>query len=128
MAEFAVEDLKDIQGTVLSGYAHLPCASYLFAQIADAAAAGDWLGRVATEVTTAAPWEVLPDGSKRKPQSALSIGLTFAGLQQLGLDIGDLDLVVQIDPPHTVSAFLQRPGRLLPAQRVRRWLRTCVCA
>ena len=85
MAELAVEDLKDIQGTILSGYGHLPYATYLFVQIADAAAAGAWLDRVAGEVTTAAPWEVLPDGSKRKPQSTLSVGLTFGGLQKLGL-------------------------------------------
>ena len=85
MAEFTVDDLKDMQGTILSGYAHLPYATYLFVRIGEAAAAGAWLGQVALEVTTAAPWAVLPDGSKRKPQSALSIGLTFAGLQKLGL-------------------------------------------
>ena len=30
---------------------------------------------------------------------------------QLGLDVGDLDRVVQIDAPGTVSSFLQRMGR-----------------
>ncbi|HXW79133.1 MAG TPA: hypothetical protein VEJ84_06520 [Acidimicrobiales bacterium] len=85
MAEFTDEDLEDIQGTILSGYGHLRYASYLFVQFADAAAAGPWLDRVAAEVTTAARWEVLPDGSKCKPPSALSIGLTFAGLRKLGL-------------------------------------------
>ncbi len=85
MAEFTLDDLTNMQGTILSGYAHLPYATYLFVHIADAAAAGAWLGQIAPDVTTAAPWAVLPDGSKRKPQSTLSIGLTFAGLQKLGL-------------------------------------------
>lgn len=30
---------------------------------------------------------------------------------ELGIDVGDLDRVIQIDAPHTVSSFLQRLGR-----------------
>jgi Dyp-type peroxidase family len=85
MAEFAAAELEDMQGTILSGYAHLRYATYLFLEIADARAAGDWLARITPEVATAAPWEVLPDGRRRKPQTTLSIGLTFAGLKKLGL-------------------------------------------
>ena len=30
---------------------------------------------------------------------------------ELGIDVGDLDRVIQIDAPPTVSSFLQRMGR-----------------
>ncbi len=30
---------------------------------------------------------------------------------ELGIDIGNLDIVVQVSPPHSVSSFLQRMGR-----------------
>jgi Dyp-type peroxidase family len=85
VAEFGVDELKDIQGAILSGFAHLPFASYLFLQITDAAAGREWLARTVPQVTTAEPWERRPDGSKRKPRTTLTVGLTFAGLKRLGL-------------------------------------------
>ena len=30
---------------------------------------------------------------------------------ELGIDVGNIDIVVQIRPPHSVSSFLQRMGR-----------------
>src|SRR5215210_4503624 len=68
---------QDIQGLVISGYAHLPCASYLMLRVNDAAPARRWLGRKALEVTT----------SERKQEgTSLNIALTHRGLTELGLD------------------------------------------
>jgi Dyp-type peroxidase family len=68
---------QDIQGLVISGYAHLPCASYQLLRVNDAAAARLWLGRKALEVTT----------SERKQEgTSLNIALTHGGLAALGLD------------------------------------------
>lgn len=68
---------QDIQGLVISGYAHLPCASYLLLRVSDAVPARRWLGRKALEVTT----------SERKQEgTSLNIALTHRGLKELGLD------------------------------------------
>lgn len=85
MSEFTVADLKDMQGTIFSGYAHLPYASYLFVQITDSAAGKAWLGRILPLVTTAERWPRRPDGSRDKPARSLNIGINFAALQTLGL-------------------------------------------
>ncbi|HEX8144165.1 MAG TPA: Dyp-type peroxidase [Pyrinomonadaceae bacterium] len=73
---------QDIQGLVISGYAHLPCASYQLLRIEDAAAAQRWLGRLIEEVTT----------SERKQEgTCLNVALTHRGLERLGLDADTLD-------------------------------------
>ena len=41
-------------------------------------------------------------------QSGVMIATTTL---ELGIDIGDIDLVVNINPPSTVSGFMQRMGR-----------------
>ncbi|MEI9948899.1 MAG: hypothetical protein WDO74_07930 [Pseudomonadota bacterium] len=41
------EDLRDIQGLILSGYGKKPAARYAIFQIVNADAARAWLGRVA---------------------------------------------------------------------------------
>lgn len=68
---------QDIQGLVISGYAHLPCASYVLLRITDAVGARRWLGRLTEEVTT----------SERKQKgTSLNVAFTHRGLAELGLD------------------------------------------
>ena len=77
MAELQPQDLKDIQGIVISGYGHLPCASYMLLRVTEAAAARRWLGTVMDQITT----------SERKQEgSSLNVALTHHGLTHLGLD------------------------------------------
>ena len=77
MAELQPEDLRDIQGIVISGYGHLPCASYMLLRVAEAAAARRWLRNVVDRITT----------SERKQEgSSLNVALTHQGLMHLGLD------------------------------------------
>lgn len=47
---------------------------------------------------------------KMREKEQQSCVIATASLE-LGIDIGNLDLVVQIDAPHTVSSFVQRLGR-----------------
>ncbi len=44
-------------------------------------------------------------------QSAADCIIVATSVLELGVDVGDLDRVIQIDAPYTVSAFLQRMGR-----------------
>ncbi len=77
MAELQPEDLRDIQGIVISGYGHLPCASYMLLRVTEAAAARRWLRNVVDRITT----------SERKQEgSSLNVALTHQGLMHLGLD------------------------------------------
>jgi deferrochelatase/peroxidase EfeB len=70
-------DLENIQGAVLRGY-RLPVARYLFLGVSAPARARAFIGEIAEEVSSAAPWS-------QKPDSALNVYLTFAGLSALGL-------------------------------------------
>jgi Dyp-type peroxidase family len=76
-------NLFDIQGFVAQGYT-FPCASYLLAEILDATAGRDFVGRVTERVTTAERWE------QGKPASTLNMGFTWKGLRQLGLPAATL--------------------------------------
>jgi Dyp-type peroxidase family len=77
MAELKPEDMKDIQGFVISGYAHLPCVSYLLLRVNDAPAARRWIGELLNEITTSEGKELV---------SCLNIAVTHHGLKRLGLD------------------------------------------
>ena len=77
VAELQRESLQDIQGIVISGYGHLPCASYLLLRVTDAAAARRWLAHLVDEITV----------SERKHEgTSLNLALTSDGLAHLGLD------------------------------------------
>ncbi len=82
MAELKPEDMKDIQGFVISGYAHLPCVSYLLLRVNDPPAARRWLAQIVNEVTTSEGKELI---------SCLNIAITHGGLRRLGLHEETLD-------------------------------------
>lgn len=82
MAELKPEDMKDIQGFVVSGYAHLPCVSYHLLSVNDAPAARGWLAQIFNEVTTSEGKELI---------SCLNVAMTHHGLKRLGLDAETLD-------------------------------------
>lgn len=50
------------------------------------------------------------DAEQRLKQGKLKALVATASLE-LGIDIGDVDLVCQLGSPHTIAAFLQRVGR-----------------
>ena len=77
MADLQPEELKDIQGIVISGYGHLHCAAYMMLQVSEAVAARGWLGTITDQVTTS---EAKQEGT------SFNIAVTHRGLAQLGLD------------------------------------------
>ena len=76
------EDMKDIQGFVISGYAHLPCVSYLLLRVNDHLAARGWLEELLKEITTSEGKELI---------SCLNVAITHHGLIRLGVDAETLD-------------------------------------
>ncbi len=76
------EDMKDIQGFVISGYAHLPCVSYLLLRVNDHLAARGWLEELLKEITTS---------EGKKLISCLNVAITHHGLMRLGVDAETLD-------------------------------------
>lgn len=82
MAELTPEEMKDIQGFVISGYAHLPCVSYLLLSVNDAPAARRWVAQLLNEVTTSEGKEFI---------SCLNVAVTHHGLKRIGLDAETLD-------------------------------------
>ncbi len=53
--------------------------------------------------------------ARRQAEAAFAVGddcvIVATSTLELGIDVGDLDRVIQIDAPHTVAGFLQRLGR-----------------
>jgi ATP-dependent helicase Lhr and Lhr-like helicase len=50
------------------------------------------------------------DAEQRLKRGALKVLVTTASLE-LGIDIGDVDLVCQLGSPRSIASFLQRGGR-----------------
>jgi Dyp-type peroxidase family len=82
VAELKPEDMKDIQGFVISGYAHLPCVSYHLLHVNDAPAARGWIGQLLNEVTTSEGKEFI---------SCTNVAITHHGLTALGLNAETLE-------------------------------------
>ena len=68
---------QDIQGLVISGYGHLPCATYMLLRITDGAVARRWLAQIVDKVTTAAG---------KQERTSVNLAFTREGLEHLGLD------------------------------------------
>ena len=79
------EALADIQGVITSGYRHLPQAAYLFVRMTDLTGARRWLSRISASITTSRRWPVERASANVKPQSAINVGITAAGLRACGL-------------------------------------------
>jgi len=69
----------------------------------------------ALEVKTFVSHSSLGVDERRQAESAFASGndcvIVATSALELGIDVGDLDRVIQIDAPSTVSSFLQRMGR-----------------
>jgi ATP-dependent Lhr-like helicase len=67
------------------------------------------------DVTTFVSHGSLGQGERRAAETAFSEArdcvIVATSTLELGIDVGDLDRVIQIDSPPTVAAFLQRLGR-----------------
>ena len=73
---------QDVQGLVVSGYAHMHCASFLLLRIGDPAAARHWVGELAGRVTTS---------EKAEERRCVNVAFSASGLGRLGVDEDDLD-------------------------------------
>jgi len=72
-------------------------------------------GLGARGVATSVSHSSLGLGERRRAERAFAEGrdcvIVATSVLELGIDVGDLDRVIQVDAPGTVSSFLQRMGR-----------------
>lgn len=78
-------DYNEIQGLVISGYAHLAYGAYIFVTLGESEKSRNWLNQISVDVSSAKRWPVGDDGQVIKPSSALFLGLTHEGLKRLGV-------------------------------------------
>src|SRR5262249_11495991 len=94
MSNLTLEELRDIQGIILSGYGHLSYTRYLFLHVKDMRAGRAWLREVIPSVTTSVPWNV-GGGREQKPTSTLNLAFPCGGLEALGIPAPTLGLFAQ---------------------------------
>ncbi|MDX1991383.1 MAG: Dyp-type peroxidase [bacterium] len=87
----AQPQLNDIQGLIMSGYAHLGHGAYIFLTIPDATSGKTWLRAVTPMISTSQEWPKDANGNTIKPSTSLTIGLSHYGLTALGLNKAALD-------------------------------------
>lgn len=78
-------ELAEIQGLILSGYAHLKSAAYLFLAVQETEAARKWLAGLAPRLTSAAPWLKDAGGKVIKPATCLNLAFTRSGLESFAI-------------------------------------------
>jgi Dyp-type peroxidase family len=88
--QLSPEAKADIQGFITSAYGHLPFSAYLFLEIIDRLQAQVWLSGLLPALITAASWRLHAGEPKAKPERALNIALTYAGLEAFGLSEASL--------------------------------------
>ena len=95
---FKDTDRSQIQGFVTSGYGHMVFTAYLFLRLREESevarrGASQWLGGLleADQITTARTWRVRKGKPKAKPDWAVNVAFTHAGLKAWGLDEGTLN-------------------------------------
>src|SRR4051794_890342 len=81
VASVAALELSDIQGLVAGGYGKLTSARFLALSFDPAASLGEWLGSLASSVTSA---------QERPGETSLQLALTSSGLRAIGLPAKDL--------------------------------------
>ncbi|HEY1304306.1 MAG TPA: hypothetical protein VGF24_12185 [Vicinamibacterales bacterium] len=72
--------VADVQGMVLSGYAHLPHSSHVLLRITDATLAKNWLAGLLPRITDARR-----KSKEDRGDTAINVAFTFQGLTKLGL-------------------------------------------
>jgi Dyp-type peroxidase family len=78
-------EIDDIQAIVLTGYAHLNEAVYIFLRVRDGRRAREWLRGILPEVSSAAAWPMDAAGRPIKPATRINLAFSHAGLQAMGL-------------------------------------------
>jgi len=84
-------ELKDIQGLIMSGYGHLDHGTYIFLHIPNSTHGKAWLREVTPFISTSEVWPKGSDGKVIKPESAVTVGFTAAGLKALALPNDAMD-------------------------------------